>query len=206
MARETYVEEGREVEAMDEDGNTKTATLHELYHDSKTGITAKRYDLSVGKFNVVADVTEATATRRDKTVRTMMTLAQAAATIQDTDTGRAALLTAIKNMDGEGIDDFQAYVHKVAVTMGLDEPTPEEQQAMQGQQQPDPTAIAALAQAKALNSQADKFDADADKSRAQTKESEAKTVLTLAQAKKTNREATAPHTIVDTNRLLNHAA
>lgn len=205
MAKEVYVEEGREVETMDEDGNAQSATLHELYHDKQTGVTAKRYDLSVGKFNVVADVTEATATRRDKTVRTMMTLAEAAASIQDTETARAALLTAVKNMDGEGLDDFQQYAHKVAVQIGLDEPTAQEQAAAaNADTPPDPTAIAALAQAKALNAQANKFDADTEKAKADTKQSEAKTVLTLAQAKNENREANTP--VVDTNRMLSNAA
>ena len=176
MAREVYVEEGREVETMDEDGATATATLHELYTDPQTKVTAKRYDLSVGRFNAVADVTESTTTRRDKTVRTMMTMAQAAASVQAMDVGKAALLTAIKNMDGEGIDDIQTYVHKLALQLGLDEPTPEEEQAAQDQaQQPDPNAVLANAQAEALTAQAGKFAAD-------TKLSEAKTVQTLADA------------------------
>lgn len=183
MAREVYCEEGREVETMDEDGNVDNATLHELYTNPQTGVTGKRYDLSVGKFNVVADVTEATATRRDKTVRTMMTLAQAAAAVQDLEFGQAALLTAAKNMDGEGMDGLKEFVHKKAVALGLDEMTPEEQaQAQQSQQQPDPTAVATLAQAKAFNAQADKLVAD-------TQQSRAKTVLTLAQARKTAVEA-----------------
>jgi hypothetical protein len=183
MAREVYVEEGREVETMDEDGQTDSATLHELHTDPSTGVTAKRYDLSVGKFNVVAEVTEATTTRRDKTVRTMMTIAQAAASIQAMDVGQAALLTALKNMDGEGIGDLKDWVHKKAVSMGLDEMTPEEQQqAQQQQQQPDPQAEVLAAQADALKAQTGKFVAD-------TGQSKAKTVLTLAQAHKTNIDA-----------------
>jgi Phage P22-like portal protein len=183
MAREVYVEEGREVETMDEDGQTDSATLHELHTDPASGVTAKRYDLSVGKFNVVAEVTEATTTRRDKTVRTMMTIAQAAASIQAMDVGQAALLTALKNMDGEGIGDLKDWVHKKAVSMGLDEMTPEEQQqAQQQQQQPDPQAEVLAAQADALKAQTGKFVAD-------TEQSKAKTVLTLAQAHKTNIDA-----------------
>lgn len=183
IAREVYVEEGREVERMDEDGQTDTATLHELHTNPDTGVTAKRYDLSVAKFNVVADVSEATATRRDKTVRTMMTLAQSAAAIQDMELGQAALLTALRNMDGEGIDTLKDWAHKKAVAVGLDEMTPEEQaQAAQQQQQPDPNALVALAQAKALDAQAGKLAAD-------TKLSDAKTVQTLADAQKKANEA-----------------
>ena len=198
MAKEVYVEEGREVETMDEAGNTSLATLHELASNDN-GVVAKRYDLSVGKFKVIADVTEATATRRDKTVRTMMTLANAAVAVQAMQLGQAALLTAIKNMDGEGTTEFQAFTHKMAVTLGLDEPTEQEQQAAQGQQQqPDPTQLAALAQAKALDAQAGKFAAD-------TKKSEAQTILTLAQAKKTNIEAGQAAQSPDVNNLMRQA-
>jgi hypothetical protein len=163
-------------------------------------VTAKRYDLSVGKFNVIADVTEATATRRDKTVRTMMALAQAAATVQDLETAQAALarrgrehgrrrrrqLPEVRAQEGAGDRPRQ--------------PTPEEQQAAQdANSSPIRPAIAQLAQAKALNAQANKFDSGA-------KLDEAKTVLTLAQAKKTNHEATKPHilgklTTISTPRL-----
>ena len=183
MAKEVYIEEGREVQKMDEDGETETATLHELYTDPNTGVHGKRYDLSVGRFNVIADVTEATATRRDKTVRTMMTLAQASTAVQSPQIGQAALLTAIKNMDGEGIDGFKDFAHKMAVQLGLDEPTAEEQQQAQNQeQQPDPQSVALMAQAQALQAQAGKLEAD-------TKLSNAKVVQTLADAQKTANEA-----------------
>jgi hypothetical protein len=186
MAREVYVEEGREVETMDESGETDSAVLHEMHTNTQTGVTAKRYDLSVGKFNVIADVTEATATRRDKTVRTMMTMAQAFATVQAVDMGQAALLTAVRNMDGEGMDDFQEYLHKKAVSLGLEDMTPEEEaQAKAQQQQPDPQAGALAAQANALNAQAEQFHSQVGKNKAQA-------ILALAQAKKANAEASAP--------------
>ena len=186
MAREVYVEEGREVETMDEAGETTTATLHEL-HTNDNGVTAKRYDLSVGKFKVIADVTEATSTRRDKTVRTMMTLAQASTAVQAPQLGIACLLTALDNMDGEGMGNLQKFTHNMAVQIGLEEPTEEEQaKAQQQQQQPDPNAILAASQAKALDAQAEKFHAETGKTKAQT-------ILALAQAKKTNAESSAPH-------------
>lgn len=213
MAKEVYVEEGRVVQTMDEDGETNKATLAELKTNSTTQVTAKRHDLSVGKFNVVADVTEATATRRDKTVRTMMTLAQVATTVQALDLGKAALLTAIDNMDGEGMASLQEYTHKMAVSIGLEEPTPEEAAAASQQdQQPDPQSVALLAQAKALEAQATKLQSD-------TKLSDAKVVQTLADARlkgaqteKTGAEAeqTAtqppPEQSHDVNRLFPQAA
>lgn len=181
MAKEVYIEEGREVETMDEEGETSTAVLHELAVNDNTKAVGKRHDLSVGKFNVIADVTEATATRRDKTVKTMVTMAQMAATINP-NLANACFLTAIKNMDGEGMDSLQEMAHKMAVEIGLDERTPEEeQQAANQEQQPDPQQVAMLAQAKALDAQAGKLVAD-------TKLSEAKVVQTLADAAKKRAE------------------
>ncbi|MBB4857005.1 hypothetical protein HNO88_000302 [Novosphingobium chloroacetimidivorans] len=206
QAKEVYVEEGRKVETMDEDGETAVATLGETVADQKTGIVSRRYDLSVGRFNVIADVTEATATRRDKTVRTMMTLAQAATSVQSLELGQAALLTAVSNMDGEGMGKLQDYAHKLSVQLGLDEMTAEEQQAAQAAQQnaqPDPQAQALAAQAQALQAQAGKLTAD-------TQLSQAKTVQTLASAQKTAAEseqiANTPAQLPDVNTLLSQAA
>lgn len=204
MAKEVYVEEGRVVQTMDEEGKTEQATLSELHTDAKTMITAKRHDLSVGKFNVVADVTEATATRRDKTVRTMITLSGVAVAAQDVDLAKAALYVAIDNMDGEGMDNLQSFVHKQSVAIGLDEMTPEEQAAAQNaEQQPDPQALVLLSQAKALSSQANKLDADTDLSRA-------KVVQTLADAQKKEAETeqidATPPPAQDVNSLMSQAA
>jgi len=206
MAKEVYVEEGRKVQTMDEDGKTSVATLGETFADPKTGIVAKRYDLSVGRFNVIADVTEATATRRDKTVRTMMTLAQAAVTVQALELGQAALLTAIDNMAGEGMGKLQDFAHKASVAIGLDEMTPEEQQAAQQAQQntpPDPTVVA-------LQAQADDFTASAEQKRSQVGLNKAKTVQTLADAQKKTAEseqiAATPPPLPEVNSLFQDAA
>lgn len=192
MAKEVYVEEGREVETMDEEGETAYAILHEVYTNPQTKVTYKRYDLSVGKLNIVADVTEATATRRDKTVRTMISLATTAATFGANDLASASLLTAIRNMDGEGIDGFKEFAHRQAVQIGLDEMTPEEEQqaaAAQENQQPDPQQLAIIAQAKMFEAQAAKLQADTGKAQADTQLSGAKIIQTLADAKKTANEA-----------------
>jgi hypothetical protein len=72
MAREVYVEEEREVETMDAEGKTPgVATLAEPHTDEK-GNYSIRNDIAAGKYKVVSDITEATTTRRDKTVRTLI--------------------------------------------------------------------------------------------------------------------------------------
>lgn len=185
MAKEVYFEEGREVETMDDDGQQSSAVLMEPYTDEVTGAFGTRNDLNKGNFLVIADVTEATATRRDKTVKACVNLADMAAKAGDTELVLACVGTAIENMDGEGIDGLKKWNRARMVAKGIVEPTKEEQAKLdqaQQQQQPDPTSIALLAQAKELEASAALKVSQAGKANADTKLSEAKVVETLASA------------------------
>lgn len=170
MAREVYFEEGREVETMGDNGEQGTAVLAEPHTDD-TGKYSIRNDIGRGKYKVISDVTEATATRRDKTVKTLVNVAQIAAAT-DPELSAAALSTALINMDGEGMTDLQDWMRARLVKQGVVKPTKEEQaqldQASQQQQQPDPTAIALQAVAEKDTKLADKASADAGLSRAKT--------------------------------------
>lgn len=164
MAREIYVEEGREVETMTEDGDDGTAILQEPYYDGPELKT--RNDFATGKYKVIATVTEATATRRDRTVKQMLGFAEMAVGAQDMEGAQAALITASMNMDGEGLGDFQKWQRKRALNLGLVEPTEDEQREMaeaqqSQQQQPDPAAMVAEAQVGALKAGAVKDMASA---------------------------------------------
>jgi hypothetical protein len=179
------VEEGQEVELADaaDKPMLSTAVIAEPFTDEK-GRFSIRNDIASGKYNVMADVTEATATRRDKTVKTCMNMAQILAPTSP-DVAEAYAITAGLNMDGEGTDDLQAWLRQKALGMGLVKPTPEEQQEIEQaaqQQQPDP-------QADFLAATAEKARADAQKALAGVKQTEADTVLKLAQAHKTREDA-----------------
>jgi hypothetical protein len=76
-AKEVYFEPGRKVETMSEDGDDGEAELHETFTDA-AGVHKVRNDFSSGRYKVIADVTEATATRRDKTVKSSLATAQIA--------------------------------------------------------------------------------------------------------------------------------
>ena len=182
MARDAYFEPGREVEVMDGDGMSDTATLAEPATDPTTGKFSIRNDLSRGRYSVVSDVTEASATRRDKTVRACLNIAEVATAAQQVDLAGAAILTAMLNMDGVGMDDFQAWGRTKALAIGLVKPTDAEKQEMAQaaqNQQPDPSAAVAAAQAAALQAVAAKDGAMAGKIGADTKQSEAKTLQIL---------------------------
>lgn len=197
MAKEVYVEEGREVETMTEDGDDGTATLYEDYSDN--GILKTRNDFSEGKYKVVASVTEATATRRDRTVKQMLGVAEIAIQAQDQQGAVAALITATANMDGEGLEEFQAWNRKRGLELGLFKPTEDEQreaaEAQQGQQ-PDAGQMVAMGQAKALEAGAAKDMAEAEavgiKARAEAAERSASALLKTAQAQAVGGPEQAP--------------
>ncbi|MES2902677.1 MAG: portal protein [Pseudomonadota bacterium] len=163
MARDCYYEPGRVVETMSEDGDDGEAVLLEAVTDAN-GVHRIKNDFTTGRYKVIADVTEATATRRDKTVKSSLATAQIAMQAGDNDLAQAAILTAILNQDGEGMDKLQKYARSKAVALGLEEPNEEEQAAMEEQAQaPDPTAILAEAQAQALKASAAESMARAEK-------------------------------------------
>jgi len=184
MASEIYTEAGREVETMSEDGDDGSAILKQPVTD-KGGLHRIANDFTTGRYKVIVSVTEATATRRDKTVRAMMQISEAATAIGDPDLSRAALLTAVMNTDGEGSDEFIAYARKKALEIGLVEPNEDELAAMQEaaeNQQPDPMAELATAQAQQFKADAAKKEAEVEEIIANTGLKEAQTIKTLADA------------------------
>lgn len=182
MASEIYIEEGRKVQTMSEDGDDGEAELKQMV-TGKNGESSTIHDLEGAKYKVIASVTEATATRRDKTVRAMLRVAEVATAAQDVEMAQAAIVTAVLNTDGEGTDDFMKWVRKAkALPMGLVEPNEEEQaeidQASQDQQ-PDPMANLANAQAEDFKAGAIKKQAEVAKIEADTGLTKAKTIETL---------------------------
>jgi hypothetical protein len=143
---DVYYEPGREVETMTEDGNDGTAKLVEQYTDAATGRSGYRNDFTRGHYKVVVDVTEATATRRDKTVRSSLHVSEVAGQLGQPDLATAALITAVANMDGEGMTDLQKFYRQKGIQLGVIEPSDEEKAQLQqdaanaAQQPPDPQA------------------------------------------------------------------
>lgn len=179
MARAVYFEPGRVVDTVTPDGQDGQAKLHEPVLDAN-GVYRIRNDLDRGKYKVIAMVQEATATKRQRTVRQCMGMAEAAAGAGDTQLADAYLLTAAMNMDGEGQSDMQKYARHRLIGMGVTQPTPEEAQqiaqSQQGQQQqPDPAQVALMAQAS-------KFQSDAQLSQAKAVQTLADAHLKTAQA------------------------
>jgi hypothetical protein len=177
MAREIYATPGRVVELMTEDGDDEQAELFETV--VQDGVYKMRHDLTHGRYKVIASVSEATTTRRDKTVRMAMNLTDVANQAGAPDLALASFLTAVSNMDGEGMDDFKAFARVKGLEIGLHKPNDDEKRQMAQEQQaqaPDPTAEVLAAQAKELSASAELKLAQADKADAETALTEAKTL------------------------------
>lgn len=179
MAREVYFERGRKVETRTIDGKAGTATLLEGVI-GPDGAYKVRNDLARGKYKVVASVQESTTTKRQKTVRQNMEIATIASGLQGTqDLAAAALLNAVMNQDGEGMQDMQKFARNKLIGLGVVEPTPEEKAQMEAaaQQNSEPSAAD-----KALEATAEELRSKAALNMAGAKEKESSAILKLAQA------------------------
>lgn len=176
MCSELYVEEGRKMEYLDEQGGRKSVILAEPA-TAKDGTQITRNDYAKGRFKVIVDVGPSSTTRKDATVRNLVGMAQMTG---DQEIETVLVSMALMNMDGEGIDDAQKWIRNRLVRMGVVQPTEEEQQELAEEQanaQPDPqqlllSAVTSQAQAEADKSRAGtiKVLADAEKIRAQIQE------------------------------------
>jgi hypothetical protein len=198
MSRDTYWQEGRKVPTRTEDGQDGTAVLMEPHLD-ENNVYRIRNDLSIGRYKVVATVQEATATRRQKTVRDSLQLCEIMGKAGDQEVSQAAGLTAMMNMDGEGMQDLQKFARNKALGIGLAQPTAEEKQQLEqaAQQQGQPSAVdqLAMAQTSEIASKA--------------KVNEAKAVETLASAHLKVAQADAvggPEAVPETPSGLDHVS
>ncbi len=183
-AQDCYYEKGRELSTMDENGGDDTAVIEQMVTDD-SGRTKIVNDFSRGKYKVIASVTEATSTRRDKRVRSALNRSQIAMQAGDQQLARASLIDAIMSEDGEGTSDIQAYARKIALEIGLVKPNEDEKKEQEAQAQtatPDPNIALAESQANALNASAGLDAARTEKTVAEIALTKAKTLETLHDA------------------------
>lgn len=123
MARDVFVEEGREMETLGTQGERETVELLKPTLD-ETGKVTYANDLSRAKFRVVVDVGPSSSTKRQATVRNLMRMA---AVTDDPETKQVLGAMAMMNMEGEGIGDVRDYFRKKLIRMKVVEPTEQEQ-------------------------------------------------------------------------------
>ena len=183
MAKDVYVEEGRQMKVITENGDTDSVTLMQPTVDQETGEVLMANDLGTAKFDVDVDVGPSSSTKRAATVRALTGMMQIT---QDPETLQVLGAMAMMNMEGEGVGDVQDYFRKRLIRLGVVKPTDAEAEALMAEmqaagQQQDPNAIflqaaAEEAVAKAAKARADTVEtiASAELKRAQTAETIAK--------------------------------
>jgi hypothetical protein len=179
MAKELFVEDGRKMKTVDPQGEPNSVELMKPVMNEKTGATEYENDLSKADFDLTVTVGPTSSSKRAAAVRGltgMMTLTQ------DSDMLGVLSLTALMNLEGEGISDIRKYARKQLVNKGVIEPTDEEAQAMQeaaANQQPDPQAEFLKASAAQAEAQATKGKADAILTMAKVDLTKAQTAETI---------------------------
>lgn len=176
MAREIYVEQGRKMKGVGEDGKPMQIQLMQPMI-TEEGEMALSNDLGSAKFDVNVDVGPSSSSKRAATVRALTGML---AITQDQETQQVLQAMALMNMEGEGIGDVQDFFRKKLVRMGVVKPTDQEAEEMmiELQDQPqDPNAVflqaaAEEAQAKAAKARADVVNTVADAELTQAKTAE----------------------------------
>ena len=185
MAKDIYVEEGREMKTIGQTQEVSTVILGEPEAAPKTGAVRKGIDFSRAAFDVAVDVGPSFTSRREATVRAITGIMQMT---QDPETLQVLTATALMNMEGEGLTDLREYNRKKLVQMGVLKPTDEEAQMMAaqaGEKSANDKALEGMAeeaQAKATKARVDvvKSLAETEKIKAEIESINAKTIETLA--------------------------
>jgi hypothetical protein len=180
MAKDTYVEDDREMETLTEDGAAGAVQLNRPAL-GEGGEVIYENDLSHAKMKVVTSVGPSSSTRRMATVRALTTMMEKT---DDPETKQVLGAMTMMNMEGEGVEDVREYFRMKLLRMGVIKPTEEEAQQL------------AQEQANAEPSAQDQYlEAAAAKELAEASEKQANTILKQAQADKARAETA--ETIVD---------
>lgn len=179
MAKDVYVEDGRELKTIGEKDEVSTTELGKPMMQ-EDGTMEYESDLKDIKFDVAVDIGPTSASKRSATVRALTGMMQL---VQDPTDLAVLSSVAMMNMEGEGIGDVNDYYRQKLLRMGVIKPTQEEQAQLQAEaqnQQPDAQTIYLEAEAKKSDSLAVKAQADTALIQAKTKDTIAETAERLA--------------------------
>ena len=188
MARELFVEPGRQMKTVTEDGEVSNVTLSRPAQDGDGNIVYEN-DLSHAKYDVAVSVGPSSESRRQATVRSLMGMMQAT---RDQETMQVLGFLAMMNMEGEGIQDARRYFRKQLVRRGVIEPTDKEREELISELQNTPPD----AQQQYLQAAAASEAADAQKKQADT-------ALTLVKAENTQADTLKKLSEVDRSERAN---
>jgi hypothetical protein len=178
MAADVFVEEGREVKGMTQNGEAESIRLMTpMITDNGMEMQG---DLSKAKFDVAVEVGPTSESKRQSTVRSLTEMMQMT---QDPETQLILSTAALANIQGEGMSDINKFMRKKLVKMGVFEPTDQEAEDLAkdlANVQPDPNALYLQAAAKEAEAKAMKAEADTMLTLAKTEETKVDMQMTMA--------------------------
>lgn len=180
MAQDIYVEDGRKMKTIANDGSTGSLVLNQPKTDPRTSQVYLANDLSEAKLDVNVEVGPSSTSKRQATVRALTGMLQIT---QDPETMQVLTAMTMMNMEGEGISDVRQYFRKKLLAMGAVQPTEEEAKELAEQaqnQQPDPNAQYLQAAAEKQRADALKATAETELTSAKIGNTQADTIVKLA--------------------------
>ena len=180
MAKDIYVEVGRKMKAVNREGNTRRVVLNEPAYDDN-GNYYERNAFADADFDVYSDVGPTTSSKREKILQNIQGFLQF--TQNDPELMRILTLFAMKNLEGDEVDQVRDWADKKFMEMGGRKPTEEEaaeQKAAADAQGPDANTQFLEASAREADAKAESIQIDNLKTLAEVEETEAKTMETYA--------------------------
>lgn len=174
MAKELFVEEGRRMKTMTEQGDVGQLEIKRPVLDPATAATVYENDLGDSNLEVYVEVGPSSSSRRNSTVRALTMMM---GITQDPEALQVLGSMAMMNMEGEGIEDVRDWFRQKMLRMGVVKPTEEEQLILDDQKKQE-AQMPPDANTQFLLESAKKAGADAQSA-------VAKTQLTMAQVEKT---------------------
>ncbi|MEI5996829.1 hypothetical protein H3V53_06325 [Paraburkholderia bengalensis] len=182
MACDIYTEENRKFSAVNDDKTFETATINvpSIGSDGQP-VISKCFKRGM---DVFIDVGPAFNSRKDATVNA---LSKVIPMTTDQQTQQLMIMTLVKNLDGEGMDDLANFARKQLVQAGVVKPTQEEEEELAKEQAaaanapPDAATVALLAQARESDANASKSQAAAVQSLSTAELNQAKAAQAVSQ-------------------------
>lgn len=180
MAQDIYVEDGRQMKTVANDGAVGSLVLNQPKIDPDTHENYLENDLSSAKLDVNVEVGPSSTSKRQATVRALTGMMQLT---QDPETQNVLTSLAMMNMEGEGIGDIRQFFRQKLLRMGAIQPTEEEKKELAAEvqnQAPDPNAVYLQAAAEKQRADALKAAAETELTGAKIGNTQADTIVKLA--------------------------
>jgi hypothetical protein len=169
MAKEIYDEDNRLMVSIGPDGKRSHVRLKQPR--VVDGVTQTVNDPMKGKFDVTVDTGPAFKSKREATVRALVSLLQF---VQDPQLVQIITSLIMANMDGEGLEDVREFMRMRLVNLGVVKPTEAEQKKIREQQQqaanqpPSPQDQLVMAETQRLQAETAKTGAEIEKTHAES--------------------------------------